>query len=67
VRDSALALLCRSRPIVEASCGLRLACYDLQYAGLGAQLQQQRMSPLHNFWSHVYDFTPGGRRVLSGL
>lgn len=58
MHDSTLALLCRSRPIVESSSRLRLACFSMQYSGLAAQLEQQRMSPFHNFWSHVYDFTP---------
>lgn len=58
MHDCTLALLCRSRPIVESSSRLRISCYSLQYSGLAAQLQQHRMSPFHNFWSHVYDFTP---------
>jgi len=55
---SDLRLFCATRPIIESSRGLRLACLSLDYAGLAEQLQAAGLSPLRNFWSAVYDFTP---------
>jgi protein XRP2 len=55
---SDLRLFCATRPIIESSRGLRLACLSLDYAGLAEQLEAAGLSPLRNFWSAVYDFTP---------
>lgn len=33
-------------------------CLDVGYPELKAQLAAAQMSPLHNFWSHIYDYTP---------
>ncbi len=37
---------------------MAFACAALPYAGLAAQLAACKLSPLHNFWSHIFDFTP---------
>eukprot|EP00892_Ulva_mutabilis_P008226 jgi/Ulvmu1/5776/UM025_0030.1 len=58
VASSTLALHCRTRPIIESSSGLRFACWDTAHAALPAQLTAAGLSPFHNFWSRVYDFTP---------
>lgn len=51
-------LLCRTKPIIEASTNLAFACYNLPYSGLASQLAACNLSPFHNFWSHIFDFTP---------
>lgn len=53
-----LLLLVRTRPIIESSSSMAFGCYDLPYAGLGAQMAAAQLSPFHNFWSSVFDFTP---------
>jgi hypothetical protein len=61
-RDCTVLLHCRTKPIVESCKNVRFGCLagrGAEYAGFGAQLVGAGMSPLHNFWSHVYDFTPG--------
>jgi protein XRP2 len=51
-------LHCRTRPIVETSRAVAFGCYAQGYAGLAAQLAAVKLSPLHNFWSAVFDFSP---------
>jgi len=55
---SDLRLFCATRPIIESSRGLSLACLNLDYAGHAKQLEDAGLNPLRNFWSAVYDFTP---------
>lgn len=50
-------LLCRTPPIIESSTGLRFCCWNVGYAGLAAQLEAAGLSPFHNFWGHVHDFS----------
>lgn len=65
--DCDILLLCRTRPIVETSRNIAFGCYATPYAGLAQQLAAVQLSPLHNFWSDVYDFnpSPGNWRLLS--
>jgi hypothetical protein len=56
--DIDVALFCRTRPVIEASVDMRFACYDLNYEALAPQMKAAKLDVLHNFWSHVYDFTP---------
>lgn len=56
--DCNLLLLCRTRPIIESSSGMAFGCFDAPYAGLAAQMAAAGLSPFHNFWSNVFDFTP---------
>lgn len=37
---------------------MAFGCYDAPYAGLAAQMAAAKLSPFHNFWSDVFDFTP---------
>ena len=60
VAGSDIALHCRTRPIIESSSGVRFACWATAHAALPAQLAAAGLSPFHNFWSRVYDFTPSG-------
>jgi hypothetical protein len=58
--DCSLLLLCRTRPIIESSRGMAFGCYDAPYVGLAAQMAAAQLSPFHNFWGDVFDFTPAG-------
>jgi hypothetical protein len=53
-----LLLRSRTRPIIESSTGIALGCYCTPYAGVAKQMAAVQLSPLHNFWSDVFDFTP---------
>ncbi|KAG1665290.1 hypothetical protein FOA52_015867 [Chlamydomonas sp. UWO 241] len=56
--DIDVALFCRTRPVIEASTDMRFTCFDLNYEALAPQMKAAKLDALHNFWSHVYDFTP---------
>ncbi|KAF6257092.1 tubulin binding cofactor C-domain-containing protein [Scenedesmus sp. NREL 46B-D3] len=56
--DCSVLLHSRTRPIIESSAGIALGCYCTPYAGLAQQMAAVQLSPMHNFWSDVYDFTP---------
>mmetsp|Transcript_37513 Transcript_37513/g.94700 ORF Transcript_37513/g.94700 Transcript_37513/m.94700 type:complete len:353 (-) Transcript_37513:348-1406(-) len=58
VTKTDIALFCRTRPILESSSDIGLTCYTMNYAALSAQLKAAKLDVVHNFWSHVYDFTP---------
>jgi hypothetical protein len=64
--DCNLLLLCRTRPIVESSSGMGFGCYDAPYEGLAAQMSAAQLSPFHNFWSDVFDFTPAAAAAEAG-
>ncbi|PNH10117.1 Protein XRP2 [Tetrabaena socialis] len=55
--DCRVALLCRTRPIVESSSGMLFTCFDMPYPQLAAHMVSAKLSPFHNFWWHVFDFT----------
>jgi hypothetical protein len=57
-KDCSVLLRSRTRPIIESSTGIALGCYCTPYAGLAQQMAAVQLSPLHNFWSDVFDFTP---------
>jgi hypothetical protein len=57
-RDCSVLLRSRTRPIIESSTGIALGCYCTPYAGVAKQMAAVQLSPLHNFWSDVFDFTP---------
>jgi hypothetical protein len=44
---------------------MAFGCYDLPYAGLGAQMAAAQLSPFHNFWSSVFDFTPAAAPIAT--
>lgn len=58
LKDCDFALHCVTRPIIEESKDLRMACFDLDYDGLEGQLGAVGMSAFANHWSHIHDFTP---------
>ncbi len=47
---------CHSRPVIEASTGLRFGCWRLWYQGLQAHLTAAKIDVWANKWNHVYDF-----------
>jgi Tubulin binding cofactor C len=53
-----LLLRCRTRPVIEASGELRIGCWAHPYSGLAGQMAAAGLSPWHNFWSDIHDFTP---------
>lgn len=61
-----ISLLCRTRPVVESSTNLGFGCYDLDFKQLDGLMQKVKLGPFHNFWSHIFDFTPkdGNWRIL---
>lgn len=56
--DCNILLFNRTRPIVETSRNIGFGCHCSPYQGLMQQLGAVKLSPLHNFWSEVYDFSP---------
>ncbi|KAG2483533.1 hypothetical protein HYH03_017638 [Edaphochlamys debaryana] len=64
--DCSVALYCRTRPIVEASYNMSFGCFDMPYTAMEGHLRAAKLSPLHNYWWHIYDFTPkdGNWRLL---
>ncbi|KAL0045459.1 hypothetical protein WJX82_007249 [Trebouxia sp. C0006] len=57
--DCRCMLACGTKPIIEASSGIQFGCFDVGYQALTAQLETIGLSRFQNFWSDVYDFTPG--------
>ncbi|KAG2444217.1 hypothetical protein HYH02_009155 [Chlamydomonas schloesseri] len=53
-----LALYCRTRPIVESSSNMQFTCFDMSYPQLAEHMKHSKLSAFHNFWWHIYDFTP---------
>ncbi|PNW85778.1 hypothetical protein CHLRE_03g205750v5 [Chlamydomonas reinhardtii] len=53
-----LALYCRTRPIVESSSNMQFTCFDMSYPQLADHMKHSKLSAFHNFWWHIYDFTP---------
>lgn len=60
VFDSTLALFCHSRPVIESSRGVRIACYPSThgYGQLLHHMCKSRLSQFTNLWPFVHDFTP---------
>ncbi|KXZ45204.1 hypothetical protein GPECTOR_57g494 [Gonium pectorale] len=58
--DCSLSVFCRTKPIVETSMNLRIACFDMSYPQLKDHMQAAKLGPFHNFWYEIFDFTPKG-------
>ncbi|GFR40821.1 hypothetical protein Agub_g1444 [Astrephomene gubernaculifera] len=56
--DCRISLHCRTKPVVESSTNVGFACFDLPYPELADHMRQAKLGLFHNFWWHVYDFTP---------
>ena len=52
-------LFCATRPIIESSSRVEFGRYDFNYQSLGMHMRNTKLSPYKNFWSYIYDFTPG--------
>lgn len=52
-----VSLLCKSRPIIEASTGMQFGPFSLNYWMLPTHLDAAGLSPWTNRWSEVYDFS----------
>eukprot|EP00198_Chlamydomonas_reinhardtii_P003849 XP_001693185.1 predicted protein [Chlamydomonas reinhardtii] len=62
-----LALYCRTRPIVESSSNMQFTCFDMSYPQLADHMKHSKLSAFHNFWWHIYDFTPKASRMIDGF
>ncbi|XP_065072339.1 protein XRP2-like isoform X2 [Rhopilema esculentum] len=51
-------LHCVSQPIIEASTGMKFACYQYAYPELKDQFQKAGLSLFSNNWFNIHDFTP---------
>jgi len=51
-------LHCATQPIIEASTGMRFACYQLFYPQLQDQFSAAALNVFNNCWSNLHDFTP---------
>lgn len=63
-----LALLSRSRPVLESSAQIGIGCFVApQYLALRVQLARARLSTLNNRYAAVHDFTPkpGNYHIMS--
>ena len=54
-----VSLLCRTQPVIESSKNVQFCCWQLGYWGLRGQMEAAQISPFHNFWSDVHDFSRG--------
>ncbi|CAG9466570.1 unnamed protein product [Pedinophyceae sp. YPF-701] len=57
-QECTILLHCRSRPIIETSRRLRIGCADAEFGALRTTMNRCGLDPLHNFWSHVHDYSP---------
>ncbi|XP_041367232.1 protein XRP2-like [Gigantopelta aegis] len=51
-------LCCDTQPIIEATHGLRVACFQYFYPELEAQFRASGRSVFSNNWYNIHDFTP---------
>jgi hypothetical protein len=59
VKNSDIALFCRSRPVIESSRNVGIGCFaGPQYLDLRWQLARAQLSIWNNLWHNVHDFTP---------
>eukprot|EP00899_Mesostigma_viride_P001424 jgi/Mesvir1/11282/Mv01076-RA.1 len=56
-----MLLFCTTRPVIEASSGMRFGCFDVNYRGIQEHLDLVKMSRWRNHWSYIHDFTPKPR------
>ncbi|GMH32868.1 hypothetical protein BSKO_00702 [Bryopsis sp. KO-2023] len=52
--DCRVVALCQQFRVLQIGFG----CSDLKYDGLEGQMHSAGLSPFHNFWGHIHDFTP---------
>ncbi|KAK3591851.1 hypothetical protein CHS0354_005049 [Potamilus streckersoni] len=50
-------LCCGTQPIIEASSGMKFACYQYYYPELEDQFKQAGLSVFNNTWSNIHDFS----------
>ncbi|XP_038613024.1 protein XRP2 [Tachyglossus aculeatus] len=53
-----LFLCSATRPVIEASGGIRSGCFSFYYPELAAQFKEAGLSVFNNCWSQGHDFTP---------
>mmetsp|Transcript_26594 Transcript_26594/g.87178 ORF Transcript_26594/g.87178 Transcript_26594/m.87178 type:complete len:355 (+) Transcript_26594:38-1102(+) len=58
-KDCVTLLSCATRPVIESSKNMRMGCFDGHYEGIDQHLAAAQMTEFQNFWSHIFDFTPG--------
>ena len=58
-KNNAILLYCGTEPVIEKTKKLRLGCFQGNYFDLNKQLDTCALSPYHNLWHQVHDFTPG--------
>ena len=60
LRKCQFSLFCQSRPVLEASKEIGLACYSSrhQYFAMRHHMHKAKLSVFNNLWSQVHDFTP---------
>jgi len=58
-KDNDLLLYCGTEPVIEKTKQLRLGCYRGSYFELEKHFELCALSPFHNRWHDVHDFTPG--------
>ena len=51
-------LCCNSQPIIEATKGFKIGCFQYFYSSLEVHFQNAGLSPFNNLWHNVHDFTP---------
>ena len=54
-----MLLFCGTEPVIEKTKKLRLGCFRGTYFGLEKHLETCALTPFHNCWKAVHDFTPG--------
>jgi Tubulin binding cofactor C len=52
-------LHCGTVPIIESSSNLGFCCLNVAVDGLQQRMDRAKLSVFHNYWSEVWDFTPG--------
>lgn len=45
------------QPVIEATTGVRLGCFEFNYFGLAEQFAAAGLNPWYSEWSNVHDFT----------
>ena len=62
-----LLLFSQTRPIIEASTGIEIGCYDFYYVGIEEHLASARLDIWLNRWEDVYDFTPSSGTTIRSM
>eukprot|EP00051_Salpingoeca_urceolata_P006762 m.89466 g.89466 ORF g.89466 m.89466 type:complete len:351 (-) comp14973_c0_seq4:1343-2395(-) len=61
--DIRALLLCRTRPIIEATTNIQFGCFQASYFGLEGQFGLAGLSVYNNTWWNIHDFTPSDTSV----